>query len=152
MSPLYADEPTTLFEVRGSERVGSTGANVLLAVARNSNTVRKYERRLQKWFQFCDIGHAGHPYDPNKWTVSKWWLFAGWMLDPANNQDKDLNTVRSALNQYLEDNGLQRVVLGHTVRTINKKFKHKMEEQKRARGEPVGLNRQPCEIGENHIQ
>ena len=52
------------------------------------------------------------------------------MLDPANNRDKDLNTVRSAMNQYFEDGGGERVVLGHTVRTIISKFKLRMEEMK----------------------
>ena len=129
----------------GEERSGSGGARQLLATARDANTARKYERRLNKWFEFCEIGHAGKPYDPDTWNLSKFWLFVGWMLDPANNRDKDLNTVRSAMNQYFEDGGGERVVLGHTVRTIISKFKLRMEEMKMERGEDVGLNRIPCD-------
>lgn len=125
--------------------MGSAGARELLSEARNENTRRKYERRLNKWFEFCEIGHRGKPYDPDSWSIAKWWLFAGWMLDPKNNKDKDLNTVRSALNQYFEDSGGTRVVLGHTVRTIIAKFRMRMEQSKRDRGEPVGLNREPCD-------
>ena len=147
LNDFFAEDPATLGQVVGGERIGAKGAQRLLSVARNENTARKYERRLMKWFQFCEVGHGGRPYDPDSWTVSKWWLFAGWMLDPANNRDKDLNTVRSALNRYFEDIGKPRVVLGHTVRTIIKKFTFQMETQQRDRGERVGLNRIPCDSG-----
>jgi hypothetical protein len=115
----------------GGERPGSSGARRLLAVARGANTARKYERRLQKWFEFCELGYGGQPYDPDVFSLTKWWLFAGWMLEPANNLDKDLNTVRSAMNRYFEDIGGQRVVLGHSVRVVIQKFKVQMEDQKR---------------------
>lgn len=141
----YAREPATLAEMAGGERPGSSGARRLLAVARGANTARKYERRLQKWFEFCELGYGGQPYDPDVFSLTKWWLFAGWMLEPANNLDKDLNTVRSAMNRYFEDIGGQRVVLGHSVRVVIQKFKVQMEDQKRQRGEEVGLNREPCE-------
>ena len=61
----YAREPATLAEMAGGERPGSSGARRLLAVARGANTARKYERRLQKWFEFCELGYGGQPYDPN---------------------------------------------------------------------------------------
>ena len=86
----------------------------------------------------------GQPYDPMVFTIAKWWLFAGWMMNPAENNDKDLNVVRSAINRYMEDNGRERPVLGFSVAQVIKVFKMKMEDAKRERGEEVGLNRVPC--------
>eukprot|EP01043_Picozoa_sp_COSAG02_P028064 COSAG02_NODE_1684_length_11324_cov_8.190111_4_plen_51_part_00 len=45
--------------------MGSAGARELLSEARNENTRRKYEWWLNKWFEFCEIGHQGKPYDPD---------------------------------------------------------------------------------------
>ena len=116
----------------------------LLAEARGSGTAKKYARVLEKWSKFNAEGYVGQPYNPLVFTTAKWWLFAGWMLDPAHNNDKDLNTVRSAINRYMEDNGRERPALGFTVAQVIKTFKLEMEKQKRARGEEVGLNRQAC--------
>ena len=140
----YGVEPTTLAAEGWAARPGGEGAAELLTMARNSGTAKKYARVLDKWFLFCETGYLGRAYDPLKFSLAKWWLFAGYMLDPEVNRDKDLNMVRSALNRFMEDNGRGRPALGLTVRTVIDKFKIKMEDLKRSRGEAVGLNRQPC--------
>ena len=140
----FGVEPTTLAAKGWAARPGGGGAATLLSMARNTDTARKYARVLDKWFLFCETGYLGRSYDPLVFTLAKWWLFAGFMLDPEVNRDKDLNVVRSALNRFFEDNGRGRPALGLTVRTVINKFKVHMEDLKRAQGEEVALNRQPC--------
>lgn len=140
----FGVEPTTLAAAGWETRPGAEGAKQLLSMARNVTTAAKYARVLNKWFRFCEVGHLGRPYDPLVFNLAKWWLFAGFMLNPEVNRDKDLNVVRSAMNRYFEDNGRGRPALGLTVRTVISKFKDAMEDKLRAAGVPVGLNRQPC--------
>ena len=44
LNDFYAEDPATLGQVVGGERIGAKGAQRLLSVARNENTARKYER------------------------------------------------------------------------------------------------------------
>ena len=137
-------EPRQLSGRHWQGRAGGEAAERLLREARQSGTAKKYARVLQKWMKFNEEGYMGQPYDPMVFTIAKWWLFAGWMMNPAENNDKDLNVVRSAINRYMEDNGRERPVLGFSVAQVIKVFKMKMEDAKRERGEEVGLNRVPC--------
>ena len=87
----FGVEPTTLVAKGWAARPGGEGAATLLSMARNTDTARKYARVLDKWFLFCETGYLGRTYDPLVFTLAKWWLFAGFMLDPEVNRDKDLN-------------------------------------------------------------
>jgi hypothetical protein len=143
-SHLAEVEPVLLAGREWAGRPGGEAAELLLAEARKGSTTKKYARVLAKWQKFCEEGYLGQAYDPLKFSHAKWWLFAGWMMDPAHNNDKDLNVVRSAINRYMEDHGRGRPALGFTVAQVIKTFKFAKERQKRDNGEDVALNRQPC--------
>ena len=87
-------EPRQLSGRDWQGRAGGEAAERLLREARQSGTAKKYARVLQKWMKFNEEGYMGQPYDPMVFTIAKWWLVAGWMMNPAENNDKDLNVVR----------------------------------------------------------
>jgi hypothetical protein len=114
----------------------------LLDRARKKGTTAKYSKWVVFWQQFCAEGDENGAYPEFTWNLAKWYEFQGY-LKPCT-EDRDLNTIRSALNRHFADNVGYRPALGTDVSSSIREWAADMDDMKRARGEEPGLNRVPC--------
>jgi hypothetical protein len=115
-----------------------------LSKSRNKKTQGKYDPWVVLWKEFCKEGHTGRPYQEFTYSLSKFYLFVGYLGDGLT-ENKDLNLIRSALNRHFSDHRRgYRPFKGVDVNAVIVKWRDMMEGRQRAKSKEPGLNRVPC--------